>query len=86
MIIIQALCLRNSLRKFEDKIQLENVLLVSKYFNDILPSIFKKTGSHFVLDVHNHDAAAFSLGKLCKPSFQTNLYGKNSITMDAVNA
>ena len=33
---------KQNLLKFEDKIQLENVLLVSKYFNNILPSVFEK--------------------------------------------
>ena len=32
--------LRANLLRFNEKIQLENVLLVSKYFNNILPSIF----------------------------------------------
>ena len=33
---------KQNLLKFGDKTQLENVLLVSKYFNNILPSIFDK--------------------------------------------
>ena len=33
---------KQSLLKFEDKIQLETVLLVSIYFGNILPSIFEK--------------------------------------------
>ena len=71
--------------KFGDKIQLEYVLLVSNCFNNILPSIFD---NWFTLcsDIHNHNTAASSPGKLFKPSFQTNLYGKNSITISAVNA
>ena len=65
--------------------QLENVLLFGKYFNNILPSIF---GSWFTLrsDIHNYNTAASSTGQLFKPSFRTNLYGKNSITISAVNA
>ena len=76
---------KQNLLKFEDKIQLENVLLVSKYFNNILPSIFDKW---FTLcsDIHNYNTAASSSGKLFKPSFQTNLYEKSSITVSAVNA
>ena len=31
---------KNNLLKLEEKIQLESVLLISKYFNNILPSIF----------------------------------------------
>ena len=76
---------KQNLLKFEDKIQLENVLLVSKYFNNILPSIFDKW---FTLcsDIHNYNTAASSTGKLFKLSFRTNLYGKNSVTISAVNA
>ena len=76
---------KQNLLKFEDKIQLENVLLVSKYFNNILPSIFDKW---FTLcsDIHNYNTAASSIGKLFKLSFRTNLYGKNSVTISAVNA
>ena len=67
---------KQNLLKFEDKIQLENVLLVSKYDN------------WFTLcsDIHNYNTAAFLTGKLLKPSFRTILYGKNSITLSAVNA
>ena len=76
---------KQNLLKFEDKIQLENVLLVSKYFNNILPSTFDKW---FTLcsDIHNYNTAASSTGKLFKPSFRNNFYGKNSITISAVNA
>ena len=48
---------KHNLLKFKDKIQHENVLLVSKHFNNILPSIFDKW---FTLcsDTHNHNTAA----------------------------
>ena len=76
---------KQNLLKFEDKTQFENVLLVSKYFNNILPSTFDKP---FTLcsNIHNYNTAASSTGKLFKPSFRTNLYGKNLITVSAVNA
>ena len=76
---------KQNLLKFEDKIQLENVLLVSKYFNNILPSVFEKW---FTLcsEIHKYNTAASSTGKLFKPPFRTNLYGKNSVTISAVNA
>ena len=35
---------------------------------------------------YNYNTAASSTGKLYKPSFRTNLYGKNSITISAVNS
>ena len=76
---------KQNLLKFEDKIQLENVLLVSKYFNNTLPSIFD---NWFTLssDIHNYNTSASSTDKLFKPSLQTNLHGKNFITITAVNA
>ena len=57
---------RQNLRKFEDKIQLENELMVNKYFNNILPSIFD---NWFTLcsDIHNHNRAASSGPNLFKP-------------------
>ena len=63
---------KQNLLKFEDRIQLENVLLVSKYFNNILPSIFHKW---FILcsDIHHYNTAASSTSTLFKPSFETNL-------------
>ena len=67
---------KHNLLKFEDKIQLENVLLVSKYFNNILPSIFSNWFTLYY-DIHNYNTAASSTGELSKPSFWTNLYGEN---------
>ena len=76
---------KHDLLKFENKIQLENALLVSKYFSNIIPSIFNNWFTP-CFDVHNNNTAASSTGKLFKLSFQTNLYGKNPITISAVNA
>ena len=47
---------KQSLLNFEDKIQVENVLLVSKYFNNILPSIFDKWFT-FCSHTHNYITA-----------------------------
>ena len=72
-------------KRHKDKIQVENVLLVSKYCNDILPSIFD---NWFTLssDIQNYDRAVISRSKLFKPLFQTNLYWKNSIAISAINS
>ena len=71
--------------KFEDKVELENVLLVSKYFNNILPAIFN---NWFMLcpDIYNCNKSVSFTSKFFKSSFRTNLYGKNSTTISAVNA
>ena len=76
---------RHDLLKFKDRIQLENVLLVSKYFNNFLPLIFDNWLTVWS-DIHNYNASVSSTGNLFKPLFWTNLYGKNYITIDAVNA
>ena len=57
---------RQNLRKFEDKIQLENELMVNKHFNNILTSNFD---NWFALcsDIHNHNRAASSAPNLFKP-------------------
>ena len=66
---------RQNLLKFEDKIKLENVLLVSKYLNNILPSIFDNW---------------FTLFLICIITTQVNYWNRhseqNSITIRAVNA
>ena len=41
---------------------------------------------HTLLWIHRYNTAASSTGKLFKPPFRTNLYGKNSVTISAVNA
>ena len=71
--------------KFEDKIPLENVFLVSKYFNNILPSIFDNC---FTLcsDINYYNIAAFSTGNYSNPHSELSYHEKKSITMNAVNA
>ena len=71
--------------KKQNLLKFENVLLVSKYFSNILPSIFDNW-STLCSDIHNYNTAASVTGKLFKASFRTILYGKNSITLSAVNA
>ena len=73
---------KHNLLKFEDKIQLPNVLLACKYFKNILPSIFD---NWFTLDfyIHNYNTATSPTDKLFKPSFRTNLYGQKFITISA---
>ena len=70
--------------KIED-IQLVNVLLVSKYFNNLLPSI-SNNGLILFSDIHNYNTATPFKDKLLKLSFRSNLYGKNIITISAFTA
>ena len=63
---------KQNLLKFETKIQLENVLLVSKYFSNILPSVFD---NWFTLcsDIHNNNTAASVTRKLFKQIYMEKI-------------
>ena len=63
------------LLKFNDKGHLENVLLISKFINSLLPPVFNNWLT-FCSNVHNYGTTSFATCKLFKPSFRTNLYGK----------
>ena len=73
------------LLKFNDKVLLENVLLISKFINSLLPPVFNNWFT-FCYNVHNYETTSSATCKLFKPSFRTNLYGKNSITVNAIDA
>ena len=63
--------------KFLDKVNLENTLFVSKSINNLLPSLFNDWFL-FSSDLHNYETWCYN-GNLYKPSYKTNIYGKNSI-------
>ena len=71
------------LLKFNDKVHHENVFLISKFINSLLPPVFN--WFTFCSNVHNYETASSATCKLFKPSFHTNLYGKNSITVNAID-
>ena len=71
--------------KFEVKILLENVLLVSKYINNPLSQVFDKRFT-FCSNIHNCETVPSTAGKLSKLSFRTKFYGKTSITASATNS
>ena len=73
------------LLKFNDKVHLENVLLISKFINSLLPPVFNNWFT-FWSNVHNYETTSSATCKLFKPSFRTNLYGKKSITLNAIDA
>ena len=76
---------QNSILKFQDKICLENILFVSKYLNNSLPSIFN-TWFSFSSDQHNYETSSSTQGNLMKLFYKTNRYGKYSITISAVES
>ena len=79
------LFLKLKLLKFNDKVHLENKLLISKFINRLLPPVFNNWFT-FCTNVHNFETTSSATCKLFKPSFRTNLHGKNSITVNAIDA
>ena len=67
----------NHILKFEDEILIENIIFISKSFNDLLPSIFKSWFT-FCFDVHNYHTVS-STAKIFKPSYTTDSYENTPI-------
>ena len=76
-------CKQNFILKFQDKICLENTLLVSKSLNNLTPSVFS-TWFIFSSDQYSHETSSFTQGNLKKLFYKTNRYGKYLITVGAV--
>ena len=75
----------NHILKFEDKILIENILFINKSLNNLLPPIFKNWFT-FCSDVHNYQTVSSTSDKIFKPSYRTDSFGKNSITIGAINS
>ena len=73
------------LLKFNDKVHLKNVRLISKFINRLLPPVFNNWFT-FCSNIHNYEATSSPTCKLFKPSFRTNLHGKKSVTVNAIDA
>ena len=73
------------LLKFSDEVHLENEFLISKFINSLLPPVFNKWFT-FCSNLHNYETASSANCKLFKPFFCSNLYRKNSITVNAIDA
>ena len=71
--------------KLEDKILIENILFISKSFNNLLPPIFKSWLT-FCSDVRNYHTVSSTADKIFKPSYTTYSYGKNSNTLEAISS
>ena len=59
------------LLKFNDKVHLENVLLISKFINSLLPPVFNNWFT-FCSNIHNYETTSSATCKLFKTSFRTN--------------
>ena len=78
--LTQVLCL-----KLEDKIHIENIIFINKYFNNLFPPIFK-SWFNFCSDLHNYHTVSSTTDKIFKTSYRIDSYGKNSITLGAINS
>ena len=74
---------QNSILKFQDKICSENISFMSKSFNNLTPSVFH-TQFSFSSDRHDHETSNSTQGNLRKLFHKTNIYGKYSITVSAI--
>ena len=75
----------NHILKLEDKIFIENILFINKSFNNLLPPIFKSWFTFFS-DVHNYQTVSSTADKIFKSSYRNYSYGKNSVTIGAINS
>ena len=82
---ISPLFKQNSILKFQVKICLPNILLVSKSLNNLSPSVFNKWFS-FSSDQYNCETSSSTQGNLIKLFYKTKRYGKYSITVSAVES
>ena len=75
----------NHILKLDDKILTENIIFINKSFNNLLPPTFKSWFT-FCSDVQNYETLSSTADKIFKPSHRTDSYGKNSITIGAINS
>ena len=82
---ISPLIRKTSILIFKDKISLENILFISRSINNLLPSLFTNW-SVFSSDTRKYSTSWSFNDKLKKYSCRTNSYGKNSITISAIES
>ena len=61
------------------------MLRITKFINSLLPPVFNNWFT-FCSNIHNYETNSSAACKLFKPSFCNNLFGKNSIIINAINA
>ena len=76
---------QSSILKFQDKICLENILIVSKSLSNLSPSVFN-TWFVFYSDQCSYETSSSTQDNLIKLFYKTNRYGKYSITVSAVES
>ena len=75
----------NQILTLKDKILTQNILFINKSLNKMLPPIFK---NWFILcsGVHNYQTVSSTSDKIFQPSYRTDSFRKNLITMGAINS
>ena len=73
----------NHILKLEDKILIENILLINKSFNNPPPII--KSWFNFRSGIHNYQTVSSTSDEIFK-SYRTDSFEKNSITIGAINS
>ena len=68
---------KSNILKFEDKILIGNITLISESIINLLPPIFKKWFI-FCSEIRNYDTVSLSADKLFKPSDRTDPFEWNS--------
>ena len=71
--------------KLKDKINLENILFISKPITNLSPSLFNNWFL-FSSDTHKYNTSWSSNDKPQKYSYRTNTYGTNSIIVSAIES
>ena len=71
--------------KFKDMINLEKILFIRKSINNLLPSLFNNWFV-FSSEIHKYNTSWSSNDKRQIYSYGTNAYGKNSITVSAIES
>ena len=72
----------NHILKLEDKILIENILFIN---NNLLPTIFKNLFT-FCSNVHSYQTVSSTSDKIFEPSFTTDSFEEDSITIEAINS
>ena len=75
---------KSNVLKFEDKILISNIILISKSINNLLLRNLKNW-LIFYSEIHSYHTVSSSTDKLFKSSYRTDTYGKNAIIVSAIN-
>ena len=70
--------LKKLVLKFEEEVNLENIVFISISVNNLTLSLFCSC-FNFCSDIHNYETSCSSHVNLQKLSYRTKIYGKSSV-------